>query len=121
MQSLGHAWLAAPRPGTGEGLVIRTENLRKYLARRRWLRCGQAIRAVTRLSSEGENELRSEKASLDLWKQTLLISPVTSSFHLNFGCIIQKSNKWWKRHIDTIAPIVLSLCAQVWWRGHIST
>ena len=52
VQSLGHAWLAAPRPGPGEGLVIRTENLRKYLARRRWMRCGQAIRAVTRLSSE---------------------------------------------------------------------
>ena len=52
VQSLGHAWLAAPRPGPGEDVVIRTENLRKYLARRRWLRCGQAIRAVTRLSSE---------------------------------------------------------------------
>ena len=52
VQSLGHAWLAAPRPGPGEDVVIHTENLRKYLARRRWLRCGQAIRAVTRLSSK---------------------------------------------------------------------
>jgi len=30
--------------------VIKTENLRKFLARRRWQRCGQAIRAMKRMS-----------------------------------------------------------------------
>ena len=31
--------------------VIKTDNLRKFLARRRWQRCGQAIRAMQRMSS----------------------------------------------------------------------
>ena len=31
--------------------MIKTDNLRQYLAKRRWLKCGQAIRAVNRLSS----------------------------------------------------------------------
>ena len=32
--------------------MIKTDNLRQYLAKRRWLKCGQAIRAVNRLSGE---------------------------------------------------------------------
>ena len=41
-----------------------------------------------------------------------------SSFHLNFGCIIQKSNKWWKRHIDiTIVPI--TVCPGLVERTHL--
>jgi hypothetical protein len=32
--------------------VIKTDNLRKFLARRRWQRCGQAIRAMKRMSGK---------------------------------------------------------------------
>jgi len=45
---LAHPWLLH-NIDTSETL-INTENLRKYIARRRWLRCGQAIRAVYRMS-----------------------------------------------------------------------
>ena len=43
--------------------VIKTDNLKKFLARRRWQQCGQAIRAMKRMSSK----LQLKKA-LSLWK-----------------------------------------------------
>jgi len=46
-QCLEHAWLLEKDIGMA---VIKTENLRKFLARRRWQRCGQAIRAMSRMS-----------------------------------------------------------------------
>lgn len=46
-QCLEHSWLLEKEIGVG---VIKTENLRKFLARRRWQRCGQAIRAMSRMS-----------------------------------------------------------------------
>ena len=48
-QCLAHPWLEVK--ASKEETVIRTENLRRYLVtRRRWLRCGQAIKAANRLS-----------------------------------------------------------------------
>jgi len=44
---LDHPWLLEQDVGH---TVIKTENLRKFLARRRWQRCGQAIRAMKRMT-----------------------------------------------------------------------
>jgi len=44
---LEHAWLMEQDIGN---TVIKTDNLRKFLARRRWQRCGQAVRAMKRMS-----------------------------------------------------------------------
>jgi myosin-light-chain kinase len=44
---LDHPWLL--EKGIGNQ-VINTDNLRKYLARRRWQKCGQAIRAIERMT-----------------------------------------------------------------------
>jgi len=49
-ECLAHPWLVGSGDG-GSGGVIQTVNLRKFLARRRWQRCGQAMRAMTRMSS----------------------------------------------------------------------
>ena len=58
-QCLSHPWLRAK--DTMEAAVIKTENLRRYLVRRRWMRCGQVIKAANRLSgAEVEVELRVE-------------------------------------------------------------
>jgi len=46
---LEHKWLKEVVDKLG-GTVIRTENLRRFLARRRWQRCGQAIRAMSRMT-----------------------------------------------------------------------
>jgi hypothetical protein len=46
---LEHPWLLEQDIGHS---VIKTENLRKFLARRRWQRCGQAIRAMKRMSGK---------------------------------------------------------------------
>ena len=35
-----------------EAAVIKTETLKRYLVRRRWMRCGQVIKAANRLSGE---------------------------------------------------------------------
>ena len=50
MQCLSHPWLEI-EGDAGQG-VIKTDNLRTYLARRRWQRCGQAILAMQRMSSK---------------------------------------------------------------------
>lgn len=47
-QCFEHPWLLEKDISQA---VIKTENLRKFLARRRWQRCGQAIRALSRMSS----------------------------------------------------------------------
>ena len=49
LQCLEHPWLLEQDIGYS---VIKTDNLRKFLARRRWQRCGQAIRAMKRMSGE---------------------------------------------------------------------
>ncbi len=48
-QCLEHPWLLEQDIGHS---VIKTDNLRKFLARRRWQRCGQAIRAMKRMSGK---------------------------------------------------------------------
>ena len=48
-QSLSHPWLRVK--DTTEAAVIKTENLRRYLARRRWVRAGNAVRAIVRIKS----------------------------------------------------------------------
>ena len=55
-QSLSHPWLRVK--DTTEAAVIKTENLRRFLARRRWMRCGQVIRAANRLSGENQVTMR---------------------------------------------------------------
>jgi len=45
-QCLEHGWLMEQDIGQ---TVIKTDNLRAFLARRRWQRCGQAIRAMRRM------------------------------------------------------------------------
>jgi len=45
-QCLDHPWLMEKDIGQN---VIKTDNLRAFLARRRWQRCGQAIRAMRRM------------------------------------------------------------------------
>eukprot|EP00092_Neocalanus_flemingeri_P063530 GFUD01076901.1.p1 GENE.GFUD01076901.1~~GFUD01076901.1.p1 ORF type:complete len:354 (+),score=89.18 GFUD01076901.1:116-1063(+) len=50
-QCLEHVWLLEQDLDHSGQSVIKTENLRKFLARRRWQRCGQAIRAMQRMSS----------------------------------------------------------------------
>ena len=58
-QCLSHPWLRAKE--TMEAAVIKTENLKRYLVRRRWVRYGQVIKAANRLSGdEIEVELRVE-------------------------------------------------------------
>ena len=47
LQCLEDPWL---RGSLGADAIIRTENLRRYLVRRRWMRFGQAIKAANRLS-----------------------------------------------------------------------
>ena len=47
-QCLSHPWLRAT--DSLEENVIKTENLRRYLVRRKWLRYGQVIKAANRLS-----------------------------------------------------------------------
>jgi len=47
-QCLTDPWLKVNE--SVEETVIKTENLRRYLVRRRWIRCGQAIKAANRLS-----------------------------------------------------------------------
>jgi len=46
---LDHVWLREVVDKLSD-TVIRTENLRRFLARRRWQRCGQAIRAMSRMT-----------------------------------------------------------------------
>lgn len=46
-ECLDHAWLLEKDIGE---TVIDTTNLKKFVARRRWQRCGQAIRAMKRMS-----------------------------------------------------------------------
>jgi len=46
---LEHVWLREVVDKLSD-TVIRTENLRRFLARRRWQRCGQAIRAMSRMT-----------------------------------------------------------------------
>ena len=48
-QCLDHPWLLEQDIGQS---VIKTANLRTFLARRRWQRCGQAIRAMRRMTGE---------------------------------------------------------------------
>ena len=48
-QCLDHPWLLEQDIGQS---VIKTANLRTFLARRRWQRCGQAIRAMRRMKGE---------------------------------------------------------------------
>ncbi len=54
-QCLHHGWLSpqTKQPGEEEGEAVKIDktNLRKYLARRRWQRYGQAIRAMKRMST----------------------------------------------------------------------
>ena len=40
--------------------VIKTDNLRRYLVRRRWMMCGQAIKAANRLS--GKRKMRNQES-----------------------------------------------------------
>jgi len=47
-QCLTDPWLKV-KDSSGE-TVIKTDNLRRYLVRRRWMMCGQAIKAANRLS-----------------------------------------------------------------------
>ena len=47
---LEHPWLKHHEDLDRNKVVLNTENHRKYLARRRWQRCGQAIRAMKRMS-----------------------------------------------------------------------
>ena len=54
-QCLSHPWLRTT--DTTEAAVIKTENLRRYLVRRRWMRCGQVIKAANRLSGDAEAEV----------------------------------------------------------------
>jgi len=47
-QSLSHEWLLETEQNQN---VIKTENLKKYLSRRRWQKCGKAIHAMQRMSN----------------------------------------------------------------------
>jgi len=75
-QCLSHGWLLEQDIGSS---VIKTENLRKFLARRRWQRCGQAIRAMSRMSGlmkrRGSN---SSAESLDSRDHSPVPSPLAS-------------------------------------------
>ena len=56
-QTLSHPWLRlTDTVDAVEAAVIKTENLRRYLARRRWMRCGQIIKAANRLAGEKQVE-----------------------------------------------------------------
>jgi len=57
---LDHPWLLEKDIGNH---IIKTDNLKKFLARRRWQRCGQAIRAMSRMS--GMMKRRTRNASAD--------------------------------------------------------
>merc|ERR1719430_89348 len=56
-QCLNHNWLLDNDLGE---TVIKTENLRKFLARRRWQRCGQAIRAMNRMTEMVKRRVNSD-------------------------------------------------------------
>ena len=56
-QTLSHPWLRlTDTVDAVEAAVIKTENLRRYLARRRWMRCGHIIKAANRLAGEKQVE-----------------------------------------------------------------
>merc|ERR1711953_126115 len=59
-QCLTDPWLKV-KDSAGE-TVIKTDNLRRYLVRRRWMMCGQAIKAANRLSGM---RLNIEQESVD--------------------------------------------------------
>eukprot|EP00092_Neocalanus_flemingeri_P025694 GFUD01027856.1.p1 GENE.GFUD01027856.1~~GFUD01027856.1.p1 ORF type:complete len:392 (+),score=90.66 GFUD01027856.1:31-1176(+) len=69
-QCLEHEWLLEQDIGHS---VIKTDKLRRFLARRRWQRCGQAIRALNRMSS-----LMIKKRSIESEKSPY-IYPITST------------------------------------------
>jgi len=65
--------------------VIKTEKLKAFLARRRWQRCGQAIRALSRLrtlsnssSTESLNNLSTEASPSTSAAASPLASPMAS-------------------------------------------
>jgi len=72
-QCLEHSWLLEKDIGQ---TVIKTENLRKFLARRRWQRCGQAIRAMSRMS--GMMKRRGSNSSTESLQGSRDNSPVPS-------------------------------------------
>ena len=64
-----------------EAAVIKTENLRRYLARRRWMRCGQIIKAANRLA--GEKQVQSWRLKCADCAGKILKSPETPGLDHN--------------------------------------
>jgi len=81
-QCLEHSWLMEKDLSQR---VIKTEKLKAFLARRRWQRCGQAIRALSRLrtlsnssSTESLNNLSTEASPSTSVAASPLASPLAS-------------------------------------------
>merc|ERR1719317_1279701 len=75
-QCLSHPWLSTNTTTNTTTVLIKTENLRRFLARRRWQMCGQAIRAMQRMTSLAVKR-RSSQSSLS-GENSPSVSPNTS-------------------------------------------
>ena len=81
-QTLSHPWLRlTDTVDAVEAAVIKTENLRRYLARRRWMRCGQIIKAANRLA--GEKQVKSWRLKCADCAGKILKSPETPGLDHN--------------------------------------
>ena len=81
-QTLSHPWLRlTDTVDAVEAAVIKTENLRRYLARRRWMRCGHIIKAANRLA--GEKQVQSWRLKCADCAGKILKSPETPGLDHN--------------------------------------
>ena len=81
-QTLSHPWLRlTDTVDAVEAAVIKTENLRRYLARRRWMRCGHIIKAANRLA--GEKQVKSWRLKCADCAGKILKSPETPGLDHN--------------------------------------
>jgi len=81
-QCLEHGWLLEQDIGQ---TVIKTDNLRAFLARRRWQRCGQAIRAMRRMKGLIKKDAAGEGLSCGSSMESLLSSAEQSPAGSNSG------------------------------------